>query len=92
MYCIALYCAVLRYQSDEFLLRAQAGIPANEILAAATVNCAELFMKQVGPTAPALKLICAHMPYAVLLRGSVVDDIRKSTVPRLLVVRQAVLP
>lgn len=37
-----------RYQSDEFLLRSQAGIPAQEILAAATINCAELFMKQVG--------------------------------------------
>lgn len=38
--------AMHKYQSDEFLLRAQAGIPAQEILAAATVNCAELFMKQ----------------------------------------------
>lgn len=42
-----------RYQSDEFLLRAQAGIPANEILAAATVNCAELFVKQVRSAAAA---------------------------------------
>jgi hypothetical protein len=41
---VALLC---RHQSEEFLLRSQAGIPAQEILAAATTNCAELFMKQV---------------------------------------------
>lgn len=36
-----------RYQSEELLLRSRAGIPTKEILAAATINCAELFMKQV---------------------------------------------
>lgn len=41
------WLCLCRYQSDEFLLRAQAGIPDSEIVAAATLNCAELFMKQV---------------------------------------------
>jgi hypothetical protein len=40
--------AAFRYQSDEFLLRAQAGIPAREIVAAATIGCAELFMQEAG--------------------------------------------
>eukprot|EP00879_Flechtneria_rotunda_P019385 GHRR01020362.1.p1 GENE.GHRR01020362.1~~GHRR01020362.1.p1 ORF type:complete len:248 (+),score=86.88 GHRR01020362.1:1943-2686(+) len=35
-----------KYQSEEFLLRSQAGIPNSEIIAAATVICAELFQQE----------------------------------------------
>lgn len=35
-------------QSEEFTLRASAGIPAADIIASATVNCAKLFMMEVG--------------------------------------------
>jgi hypothetical protein len=37
-----------RYQSEEFLLRTEAGIPAAELVAAATLHCAQLFNKEVG--------------------------------------------
>jgi imidazolonepropionase-like amidohydrolase len=39
--------AMHKYQADEFLLRSQAGLPAREVLAAATINCAALFMQEV---------------------------------------------
>ncbi|KAF8068175.1 hypothetical protein HT031_001861 [Scenedesmus sp. PABB004] len=38
--------AMHRCQSEEFLLRSAAGIPAPELVAAATLNCAQLFMQE----------------------------------------------
>jgi hypothetical protein len=54
-----------RYQSDEFLLRAQAGIPDSEIVAAATLNCAELFMKQVRLASHAHVPVHVHVWYGL---------------------------
>lgn len=36
-----------RYQSEEFLLRTEAGMSAPELVAAATLHCAQLFNKEV---------------------------------------------
>ncbi|KAF6264221.1 hypothetical protein COO60DRAFT_1698458 [Scenedesmus sp. NREL 46B-D3] len=38
--------ALHKHQCEEFLLRSQAGIPAAEIVAAATLHCAQLFNKE----------------------------------------------
>lgn len=45
----AVMCATTaaRCQCDEFLLRAEAGLPAAEVLASATLTCAQLFNMEV---------------------------------------------